>query len=145
MVHLLCSRVCHKQFDPSTVCYLNNYEDTKSIMAEFKKIKGVRYPKEIGSMAPSQKLTKFKPKELRIASNCGHIDDIFRLLHEITLISFLSWLELTCRNWFQREKGLCFNLHICSICNVIEIEYFKLMPFGDSFAKLKCISLILWE
>ena len=59
---------CH-----STVCYLNNYEDTQSIVAEFKKLEGARYQKEIGRMAPSQKLTKFKSKELRFASNRGHI------------------------------------------------------------------------
>ena len=57
-----------------TVCYLNNYEDTQSIVAEFKKLEGVRYTKEIGRIAPSQKLTKFKSKVLRIASNRGHID-----------------------------------------------------------------------
>ena len=56
-----------------TVCYLNNYEDTQSIVAEFKIIEGARYSEEIGRMAPSQKLTKFKSKKLRFASNRGHI------------------------------------------------------------------------
>ena len=56
-----------------TVCYLNNYEDTQSIVAEFKIIEGARYSEEISRMAPSQKLTKFKSKELRFASNRGHI------------------------------------------------------------------------
>ena len=56
------------------MCYLNNYEDTQSIVAEFKKLEGVRYSKEIGRIAVSQKLTKFKSKELRIASNRSHID-----------------------------------------------------------------------
>ena len=58
----------------ATVCYLNDYEDKQSIVAEFKKSNNVRYIKEIGSMTPSQKLTKFKSKKVRIASNCGHID-----------------------------------------------------------------------
>ena len=56
-----------------TVCYLNNYEDTQSIVAEFKILEGVRYTKEIGKKGLSQKLTKFKSKLLRIASNRGHI------------------------------------------------------------------------
>ena len=42
-----------------TVCYFNNYEVTQSLVAELKKLEGARYQKEIGRVAPSQKLTKF--------------------------------------------------------------------------------------
>ena len=55
------------------MCYLNNYGDTQSIVAEFKKFKVVRYSKEIGRMSPSQKLTKLKSIKLRIASNRSDI------------------------------------------------------------------------
>ena len=45
-----------------TVCYLNDYEDTQSIVAEFKKIVGARYPKEISRMALSKKMIKSKAR-----------------------------------------------------------------------------------
>ena len=57
----------------TTLCYLNNYEVTQSIVAELKILEGARYPKEIGKLAPSQKLTKFKHENLRFASFRGHI------------------------------------------------------------------------
>ena len=127
------------------MCYFNIYEDTQFIVAEFKNIESVHYPKEIGSMSPSQNMTKLKSKELRIASNRGHIDNIPRSLHKIDLISFLSWLELTCRNWFWREKWLCFDLYTFSICSVIETECLKLPPSSDSSTKLKCLKPIVWD
>ena len=54
----LCMLISH------TVCYLNNYEVTQSIVAELKKLEGARYPKEIVEVAPSQNLTKFNHENL---------------------------------------------------------------------------------
>ena len=56
------------------MCYLNNYEVTQSIVAELKKLEGARYLKEIGWVAPSQKLTKFNHEDLRFALFRGHIE-----------------------------------------------------------------------
>ena len=128
-----------------TLCYLNNYEDRQSIVAEFKKIEGVPYLKEIGSMAPSWNLTKFKPKELRSPQIAAILIISFKSLHKMSLVSFLSWLELTCRNWIQRENWLCFDSYIYSICSVIETECLKLPPSSDSSTKLKCLKPIVWD
>lgn len=62
-----------------TVCYLNNYEVTQSIVAELKKLEGARYVKEINWVAPSQKLTKFNYQKLRFASNPSHIEKLIKL------------------------------------------------------------------
>ena len=59
------------------MCYLNNYEATQSIVAELKKLEGARYQKEIGSVAPSQNLTKSNQEKLRFASFRSHIVMVF--------------------------------------------------------------------
>ena len=60
-----------------TVCYLNNYEVTQSIVAELKKLEDARYQKEIGRAAASQKLTKFNQENLKFASFRSHIVIVF--------------------------------------------------------------------
>ena len=65
-----------------TVCYLNKYEVTQSIVAELKKLEGARYLKEIGWVAPSQKLTKFNYQKLRFASNRSHIKRLIKLSYK---------------------------------------------------------------
>ena len=80
-----------------TVWYLNNYDDTQSIVAEFKKLEGARYRKKIASDAPDQKLTEPELKSLRIASIRGHIVNVAKLDHKMALMWVLNWLELTCK------------------------------------------------
>ena len=46
-------------------------------MAELKKLEGARYQKEIGSVAPSQNLTKSNQEKLRFASFRSHIVMVF--------------------------------------------------------------------
>ena len=73
------------------MCYLNNYEDTQSIVAEFKKFKGVRYSKEIGRMSPTLKLTKLiaiNKVKITIISSLKKIPVLFIQFPEINGIGF---------------------------------------------------------
>ena len=52
------------------MCYLNDFHDIGLIVAEFKKLEGARYPKEIPPMTLGQKVDKnqFYKAEIRLNS-----------------------------------------------------------------------------
>ena len=75
----------HRISTHSTLCDLEHYRVTESIVAELKNQAGVRYPKEIEGIAQVQKLTKFIHKNLRFASLRGHIIKEAKLSDEIAV------------------------------------------------------------
>ena len=58
------------------MCYLNDFYDISLIVAEFKKLDGARYSKEIHPMTQVKKLTKIISEKVRFASIRGLIEMI---------------------------------------------------------------------